>query len=167
MRRFLNNKIHNFLIHTLKTIFNYTFNRFFVSTFEDLFVGISNVSFVGKSRARRVVFETDLCRHFCVAHAVNPNFYCILILYLDLNWQDIRLKKLVCHYIKLQALRSFCLPRNKGLICGFDDRPISFSNISFFGLINSHIRVNRLRGCCGINNRGGRTAKCKIHHNIM
>ena len=50
---------------------------------------------------------------------------------------------------------------NNGLICGFEYLLISFLNASFFGLINSHIRVGLFRGCRVIGDTGSGIAKNK------
>ena len=44
-------------------------------------------------------------------------------------------------------------------MCGFYDLLIFFPKVSFFGLINSHIRANRFRGGGRIGDRGGRISK--------
>ena len=89
--------------------------RLFLSTFQDSFFGIQNISFVSKLRARRVVVKTELCSHFPVAHAFGLNFLRIQILGLDLNWQNVRLGKLVLHYIELQVLWLLDLLRQQRL----------------------------------------------------
>ena len=50
---------------------------------------------------------------------------------------------------------------NNGLICGFEYRLISFSNASFFGLINSNIQVGIFRGNREIGDTGSKIAKNK------
>ena len=55
------------------------------------------------------------CFRYAIAHTVGLIFYRILILGLDLNWRDVRLGKLVIHYIELQVFRSFHLPRQQRL----------------------------------------------------
>ena len=115
LRKFFNNKIHDFLIQTLWNIFNYTLNRLFFSKLENSFFGISNVSFVDKLRARKVVVGTELCRNFLVSHAVGLNFLRILIHGLNLNLRDVRLLELVLHYIDLHILWSFDFSRQQRL----------------------------------------------------
>ena len=82
-------------------------NRLFPSTFENALFGISNVGLVGELRARLVVVWTKLRSHFLVVDKLAFNFLRILILGLDLNWRNVRLRDLVLHYIKLQVLRLF------------------------------------------------------------
>ena len=83
--------MHDLLMPTFRSRCNHTLYKLILSTFDDLFFGILNVSLVGKLNARRVVVRTELCSYFLVAHKVGRNFFCILILGLNLNWRNVRL----------------------------------------------------------------------------
>ena len=114
-KRFLNKKIHDLLIHTFRSLFNYTLNRLFYLTFQNYFFRISNVSFVCKLRARRFVVRTELCSHFLIAHEVCLNLLRILIFGLDMNWWNVRLWKLAFHYIKFPVFLVFDLLQQQWL----------------------------------------------------
>ena len=94
-----------YIYPTLKSFDNITLNRLFCTTLENPFFSILNVSFVGNLRAQRVAVETELCSHFLVAHEVGLNFLRILILGVNLNWLNVRLGVLDCHYIEFQVCR--------------------------------------------------------------